>query len=98
MRINFILNRSGYPEKKLADVEIYFDEGLLSGMRLTGFAIWRGNGHKGPFVTLPSRPFEDEKGRRYFEFLRPTSSDPLAVKRFRDYIIEEYSKIADDSK
>ncbi|RMG60488.1 MAG: hypothetical protein D6713_02705 [Deltaproteobacteria bacterium] len=95
MRINFILNRSGHPEKKLADVEIHFDEGLLAGLKLTGFAVWRGNGARGPFVTFPSRPYEDATGRRFFEYLRPSSTSPLAARKFRDYIIEEYLKISE---
>ena len=96
MRINFILNRGGIPEGKLADVEIYFDEGRLSGLKLMGITMWRGNGSKGPFVTFPSRPYMDGERRRFYDYLRTGSSNPVAGKEFKDYIIEEYFQIVEE--
>jgi hypothetical protein len=34
MRVHYVLNHGGTPESKLADVEIHFEEGLLSGLKL----------------------------------------------------------------
>jgi hypothetical protein len=33
MRVHYVLNHGGTPESKLADVEIHFEEGLLSGLK-----------------------------------------------------------------
>ena len=49
------------------DAEIHFDDGPLAGLRLTGFALWRG--HKGAVkVTLPSKTPDSDTG----DFLKPT--------------------------
>ena len=39
MTVNIIPNDKGNPPGKLADVELHFTEGELSGMKLIGFAI-----------------------------------------------------------
>ena len=52
---------------RLANAEIHFDDGPLAGLRLTGFALWRG--HKGAVkVTLPSKTPCSDTG----DFLKPT--------------------------
>lgn len=97
MRINFILNRGGIPEGKLADVEIYFDEGCLAGLKLTGLTVWRGNEANGAFVTFPSRSYQDGERKRFYDYLRAGSADnPVAVREFKGYIVEEYFRVADD--
>ncbi len=96
MRINFILNSGGIPEGKLADVEIFFDEGCLSGLKLTGMTVWKGNGEKGPYVTFPSRPYHDGERKRFFDYLRAgNAGNHAAVRDFKGYIVEEYSRVAD---
>lgn len=96
MRINFILNRGGVPEGKLADVEIYFDEGCLAGLKLTGLTVWRGNGEKSPYVTFPSRPYHDGERKRFYDYLRSGGSNTTAAREFKGYILEEYFQIAEE--
>ncbi len=97
MRFNFFLNRGGVPEGKLADVEIHFEEGPMTGLKLTGITVWKGNGSRGPYITFPSRPYMDKEQRRFYDYLRSGSKNPVAGREFKDYIIEEYSRIADDN-
>lgn len=96
MRINFILNRGGVPEGKLADVEIYFDEGCLAGLKLTGLTVWRGNGEKSPYVTFPSRPYHDGERKRFYDYLRSGGSNTTTAREFKGYILEEYFQIAEE--
>ncbi|NIS75516.1 MAG: hypothetical protein GTO08_09600 [Deltaproteobacteria bacterium] len=96
MRINFILNRGGVPEGKLADVEIYFDEGCLAGLKLTGLTVWRGNGEKSPYVTFPSRPYHDGERKRFYDYLRSGGSNTGAARDFKGYILEEYFQVAEE--
>lgn len=104
MRVHFVLNHGGTPESKLADVEIHFEEGLLSGLKLVGCSVWRSRKGEDPTVLVPSRSYATAVGVRYYELLRPSADNTCgklepgegrdATKRFKDYIREEYLKIA----
>ena len=101
MRAHYVLNHGGTPASKLADVEIHFEEGLLAGMKLVGCSVWRSKKGEAPTVLLPSRSYATAGGVRYYELLRGAASDGAetpderkAVKRFKEYIREEYAKIA----
>ena len=97
-----MLNQGAAPESKLADVEIHFEEGILSGLKLVGCSVWRSKKGEGITVLVPSRSYATAAGVRYFDLLRPSEeggsgegSDGKAVARkFRDYIRDEYRKIA----
>lgn len=99
MRIHFVLNHGGTPTSKLADVEIHFEEGLLAGLKLVGCSVWRSKKKDAPTVLVPSRSYATAMGIRYYELLRP-SDDGLdkiglaPVKQFKDYIRDEYLKVA----
>jgi hypothetical protein len=106
MRVHYVLNHGGAPESKLADVEIHFEEGLLSGLKLVGCSVWRSRkSEKGEAVTVlvPSRSYATGAGIRYYELLRPSDGasapgDPdgrNALRRFKDYVRDEYLRIAD---
>lgn len=103
MRVHFALNHGGTPASKLADVEIHFEEGLLAGMKLVGCSVWRSKKGERPTVLVPSRSYATAGGIRYYELLRgsndggsdPSKEDRDAVKRFKEYIRDEYTKIAD---
>jgi hypothetical protein len=99
MRVHYVLNHGSTPESKLADVEICFEEGLLAGMKLVGCSVWRAKKGEMPTVLVPSRSYATAGGVRYYELLRPTDdgSDKAVVKVFKDYIRNEYLKIADTS-
>jgi hypothetical protein len=107
MRVHYVLNHGGTPASKLADVEIHFEEGLLAGLKLVGASVWRSKKGEAPTVLVPSRSYATASGVRYFELLRPsadlvptaagTVEDPAAkqaVRRFKEYVREEYCKIA----
>lgn len=101
MRVHFILNHGGTPESKLADVEIHFEEGLLSGLKLVGCSVWRSRKGEAPTVLVPSRSYATAGGIRYYELLRPsddtrngTGRMSAEVRNLKDFIREEYQKIA----
>jgi hypothetical protein len=101
MRLHYVLNHGGTPESKLADVEIHFEEGLLSGLKLVGCSVWRSKKGEAPTVLVPSRSYATAGGIRYFELLRASEegvnpTDPagkIAVRKFKEYIRDEYRKI-----
>jgi hypothetical protein len=99
MRVHYVLNHGGTPQSKLADVEIHFEEGLLAGLKLVGCSVWRSKKGEKPTVLVPSRSYATAGGVRYYELMRPSTDDlndvGLApVKRFKEYIRDEYKKIA----
>ncbi|MCL5884101.1 MAG: hypothetical protein M1377_01910 [Deltaproteobacteria bacterium] len=102
MRVHYVLNHGGVPESRLADVEIHFEEGLLSGLKLVGCSVWRSKKGEGITVLVPSRSYASMGGVRYYELLRPSGEganpeDPAgrnALRSFKEYIREEYLKIA----
>jgi hypothetical protein len=102
MRVHYVLNHGGTPQSKLADVEIHFEEGLLAGMKLVGCSVWRSKKGEAPTVLVPSRSYATAGGGvRYYELLRGSASDGAetpderkAVRRFKEYIRDEYKKIA----
>ncbi len=107
MRVHYVLNHEGTPASKLADVEIHFDEGLLAGLKLVGASVWRSKKGEAPTVLVPSRSYATASGVRYYELLRPSAEpganaaggveDPSAkqaVRRFKEYVRDEYCKIA----
>jgi len=107
MRVHYVLNHGGTPASKLADVEIHFEEGLLAGLKLVGCSVWRSKKGDAPTVLVPSRSYATAGGVRYYELLRASvdgaasaegnGEDPaakLAVRRFKDYVRDEYQKIA----
>lgn len=102
MRVHYVLNHGASPESKLADVEIHFEEGILSGLKLVGCSVWRSKKGEGPTVLVPSRSYATAAGVRYYELLRPSedggtgedAAGKLLVRKFRQYIRDEYLKIA----
>jgi hypothetical protein len=107
MRVHYVLNHGGVPAAKLADVEIHFEEGVLAGLKLVGASVWRSKKGEAPTVLVPSRSYATAAGVRYYELLRPSwdgaaqgtgaVEDPaakLAVKRFKEYVRDEYCRIA----
>ena len=99
MRVHYVLNHGGTPQSKLADVEIHFEEGLLAGLVLVGCSVWRSKKGEDPTVLVPSRSYATAAGVRYYELLRAPNSDDKVdgkecLKRFKQYIKEEYVKIA----
>jgi hypothetical protein len=91
MVIKIVPNDKGNPPGKLADAELHFDEGELSGLKLIGFAVWERRGGGGRNVTFPARQYAVNGERRSFALLRPIT-DATAQNRLRDLILQAYAE------
>lgn len=99
MTIKITPNDRGNPPGKLAEAELHFDDGPLSGLKLIGFAIWERRGGNGRNVTFPARSYSVNGERRSFALLRPivdvsaqNAVRELILAAFQDY--EERAAIA----
>jgi hypothetical protein len=90
MTVTITPNDKANPAGKLADAELHFADGPLSGLKLIGFAIWERRGRSGRNVTFPARQYSVNGERRSFALLRPLS-DPAAQDRVRDLVLEAYA-------
>jgi hypothetical protein len=90
MRVQFV-SKDGGPERLVCDAELVFDseDGPLSGMKLVGFALWRGP-EGDVYVTFPSRSFGSGGERKFFDYLRPVEANPAESRRVKDWILEEF--------
>ena len=88
MRVQFVDKANG-PERLVCDAEILFDDGPLAGMKLCGFAVWRG-AEGDVYVTFPSRAFGTATDRKFFDYLRPIEAGATGSRRVKDWILEEY--------
>ena len=92
--VRIIPNEQGHPPGKLADAEVVFeaDAGPLSGLKLSGFAVWeRRDG--GRNVTFPARSFTANGARRSFVLLRPAGEDTRAQDPLRRRILDAYNRL-----
>jgi len=88
--VKIVLNDRGNPAGKLADAELNFIEGPLTGLKLIGFSIWeRRTG--GRNVTFPARQYSVNGERRSFALLRPIA-EPGAQEALRDVILAAYAE------
>src|SRR3954451_9671739 len=90
MTVKITPNDKGNPPGKLADAELHFDDGILAGLKLIGFAVWERRTGGGKNVTFPARQYSVNGERRSFALLRPTS-DTEAQNRIRDLILNAYA-------
>ena len=90
MTVKITPNDKGNPAGKLADAELHFTDGPLSGLKLIGFAIWERRGGSGRNVTFPARQYSVNGERRSFALLRPVA-DTAAQDRIRDLVLEAYA-------
>ncbi|MGE0593723.1 MAG: hypothetical protein AB7G23_14485 [Vicinamibacterales bacterium] len=90
MTVTITPNDKGNPPGKLADAELHFTDGPLSGLKLIGFTIWeRRSG--GRNVTFPARQYSVNGERRTFALLRPISS-PESQDGIRDLVLDAYAR------
>lgn len=85
----FTPNDKGNPVGKLADVELHFTEGVLSGLKLIGFAIWERRGSSGRNLTFPARQYSVNGERRSFAILRPIV-DNEASDNLRESVLSAF--------
>lgn len=89
MHFKFTPNDKGNPPGKLADAEIHFEDGALSGLKLIGFGIWeRRDG--GRNITFPARQYSVNGERRSFALLRPIV-DVQAQNALRDEMLQAFA-------
>jgi hypothetical protein len=84
-------NEKGNPPGKLAEAELHFDAGPLSGLKLIGFAIWERRTAGARNVTFPARQYSVNGERRSFALLRPIG-DLGAQEAVRDLILAAYQE------
>ncbi len=84
-------NERGNPPGKLADAELQFNDGVLAGLRLIGFAIWERRTGAGRNVTFPARQYAVNGERRSFALLRPVI-DATAQEPVRKLILEAFAE------
>ena len=92
IRIVFVA-RENSPERLACEAELVFGAGLLAGMKLVGFSLW-----KSPegeiYVTFPSRAFGAGSERRFFDFLRSVEGDAVPAKAVKQAIVSAYREQA----
>jgi hypothetical protein len=87
--VRFVVNETSNPPGKLADAELHFNDGVLAGLKLIGFAVWERRSGGGRNVTFPARQYAVNGERRSFALLRPIG-DIAAQAGLRDLILEAY--------
>ena len=92
MRVQFVARENG-PERLVCEAEILFGDGLLAGMKLVGFSLWKGPDGE-VYVTFPSRAFGAGSDRKYFDYLRSEDGTLDTVKRIKALIVDEYRNSA----
>lgn len=80
---------SSAPAGKLADAELHFEDGLLAGLKLVGFAVWARRDGTGCTVSFPARQFVVHGERRNFALLRAVG-DLTAQQPLRDLVLRAY--------
>ena len=90
--VKFVVNEQGNPPAKLADAELHFNDGVLSGLKLIGFAVWDRRSGGGRNVTFPARQYSVNGERRSFALLRPID-DVAAQARICQLILEAYAEL-----
>jgi hypothetical protein len=79
------------PVKVLGNADVALHSGLLQGLRISGFVLWRAtakNGKDFVAVTLPARPRKDAEGAaRYYEFIQ---GSPDQIRHLKKVLVEAY--------
>ena len=91
MTIKILPNETGNPPGKLADAELYFEDGPLQGLKLIGFSVWERKTGNGRNVTFPARQYSVNGERRSFALLRPVQ-DTTAQDRIREMVLQAYAE------
>jgi len=91
IRITFVA-RENSPERLVCEAELVFGAGLLAGMKLVGFSLWKSPEGE-VYVTFPSRAFGAGSERRFFDYLRAVDGSAETVKRVKAWILDEYRRV-----
>ena len=79
------------PIGKLADAELVFEDGVMNGLKLIGFAVWERRSGNGRNVTFPARQYVVNGERRSFALLRPIG-EAGAQEALRTLILQAYAE------
>ena len=90
MLVHIVSTTDGAPAGKLAEAELRFDDGALSGLKLVGFAIWEGRNGRGRNVTFPARQYSANGERRHYVLLR-AAEESATTEPLRDRILRAYA-------
>lgn len=91
MVVRILPNEKSNPPGKLADAEVVFEDGVMTGLKLTGFAVWERRTGNGRNVTFPARQYTVNGERRSFSLLRPIG-DAHAQDALRALILQAYGE------
>jgi hypothetical protein len=91
MVVKIMPNDKGTPTGKLADAEVHFTEGEMTGLKLLGFAVWERKTGLGRNVTFPARTYSVNGERRSFSLLRPVA-DNSSQNALRDRVLQAYAE------
>src|SRR3954468_21718682 len=91
MTVKITPNDKGNPPGKLADAELHFTDGPLSGLKLIGFGLWERRSGGSRNVTFPARQYSVNGERRSFALLRPIL-DCTAQDRVRELVLSAYDE------
>lgn len=98
MVIKIVASTTQNPPGKLADAELHFTDGPLTGLRLIGFSIWERRTGGGRNVTFPARAYTVNGERRSFALLRPIISDTGTQDRIRDLILAAFQEFEEGTQ
>ena len=96
MHVNILPTTNGAPAGKLAEAELCFADGLLSGLKLVGFSIWEGRDGRGRNVTFPARQYAVHGERRSYALLRGIENSATG-EPLRDRILQAYAEEEDEA-
>jgi len=91
MTMKIVANGQSHPPGKLAEAELHFSDGPLTGLKLVGFGIWERRDGRGRNVTFPARQYSVNGERRSFALLRPIL-DATAQEPLRELILEAFAE------
>jgi hypothetical protein len=91
MVVRIVPSDSSTPAGKIADAEILFEDGVLSGLKLVGFSIWERRADGGRSVTFPARSYAVNGERRSFALLRPVA-DSAAQEPLRALVLQAFAE------
>jgi hypothetical protein len=91
MIVKILPNDRGEPPNKLAEAELQFEDGPLSGLRLIGFGIWASRNGQSRSVTFPARTYYVRGEPRTYALLRPVS-DASTVDPLRRLILQTFEE------
>jgi len=90
MRVEFV-DRNNGPKDLISEAEIHFEseDGLLAGLKLVGFSLWRNEGGE-VGVSVPSRSWGDPGGRKHFDLVRAGDGGSDAVRKLKTAIADQH--------